>query len=61
MNKYASYASPTFVDLDDDGDMDCVIGFDNGEMKYYENIGDSNSPNFSNPIDIVDDVSNENF
>ena len=36
LNQYSSYASPTFVDLDDDGLMDCVIGFDNGEIKYYQ-------------------------
>ena len=39
--------------------MDCVIGFDNGEIKYYQNIGDSNSPKFSDPVNIVNEIITE--
>ena len=32
-------SSPSFVDLDDDGDMDAVIGNINGVLRAFENIG----------------------
>ncbi len=32
-------AHPTFVDLDDDGDMDLVLGTGFGDIYYYENKG----------------------
>lgn len=40
-------ASPTFADLDDDGDQDMLIGGYDGAQVYYENIGTATSPNFS--------------
>ena len=38
-------ASPTFVDIDDDGDMDAFVGNRDGNTLFYKNNG-----TFSNPI-----------
>ncbi|MCP4701566.1 MAG: VCBS repeat-containing protein [Gammaproteobacteria bacterium] len=42
-------ATPAFTDLDNDGDLDAVIGAADGELHYYPNIGASNRPVFSDP------------
>lgn len=50
-----------FVDIDDDGDLDIMeskwgFGANNGETKFYENIGNATTPNFAavqvNPFSI---------
>ncbi len=33
------HSVPEMVDLDDDGDLDFAIGFSNGEVVYWENMG----------------------
>ncbi|MEL7219849.1 MAG: hypothetical protein AAGJ93_00940, partial [Bacteroidota bacterium] len=50
------YNNPEFGDLDNDGDLDLLIGAyeENvdgyiGTVLYYENIGDSNNPAFGEP------------
>jgi hypothetical protein len=54
------YSAPTFVDIDNDGDVDCFIGEDDGIINYYKNTGSSTSPLFStqtsssNPFNGVD-------
>ncbi len=51
---------PTFVDLDNDGDYDLVVGSADGAIHYFENTGTSTSPAFvektgtDNPFDGVD-------
>ena len=41
-----SNATPTFVDIDADNDYDLFIGEFNGNINFYENMGDSANPNF---------------
>lgn len=45
-----SFAFPTFADLDNDGDMDLLVGEYNGNFKYFRNNGTANSPAFGTPI-----------
>jgi len=53
-------STPVLVDLDDDGDFDCISGESGGTFKYYENIGTSEDPQFaeqtgaSNPMNGFD-------
>lgn len=54
-----NWISPTFADLDGDGDNDLLFGETNGKLTYYENIGFSGSlPNF---VKITDNFMNQNF
>jgi hypothetical protein len=52
-------ASPSFVDIDSDGDKDCFIGNETGAIAYYKNTGTNTSPIFSlqtnanNPLNMV--------
>ena len=39
-------AAPTFVDIDNDGDMDCFIGDVDGYIGYWNNKGSAESPEF---------------
>ena len=36
--------SPTFADIDGDGDLDLVVGEDFGTLRYYENTGTASAP-----------------
>ena len=53
-------SAPTFADLDNDGDLDLVVGEWDGDLLYYENTGTPNQPNFTertgyaNPLGYVD-------
>ena len=52
--------TPTFADIDNDGDLDMVSGETSGTLKYYQNTGSSSTPAFteqtgaSNPFDGFD-------
>ncbi len=40
-------ATPSFIDIDHDGDLDAFIGSNNGKTKFFLNVGNSSSPLFS--------------
>ncbi len=42
-----TYATPAFVDLDHDGDMDIMAGDHSGNFNYYKNVGTSSVPSFT--------------
>ena len=46
-------AVPSLADIDNDGDLDAIIGSEAGNLKYYENTGTANSPNFVERTDTV--------
>ena len=39
-------SSPTFADLDDDGDLDLITGLQSGDYGFYDNIGFNDLPSF---------------
>ncbi|MBA7528878.1 hypothetical protein ES705_21070 [subsurface metagenome] len=60
-----SYASPAFVDVDDDGDPDLLVGENTGEVFYFKNDGGTFNAVVgpSNPFDGIDvgDIANPVF
>jgi hypothetical protein len=40
-------AAPEFADIDNDGNIDLIIGERNGNVNYYKNTGTDASPNFT--------------
>lgn len=51
------YVIPQLVDLDRDGDLDLVVGRRNGELNYYENIGNASAYSF---LYLTDNLGNVN-
>ncbi len=43
-------SSPALVDLDEDGDLDLLVGEYYGNFKYFENTGTAASPQFASPV-----------
>ncbi len=48
-----SYSAPTFVDIDNDGDMDAVVGGQNGLLDYFINTGTDQAPSFTEVSDTT--------
>ena len=39
-----SYSAPAFLDVDEDGDLDMLVGLESGSLAYVRNTGAANSP-----------------
>ncbi len=50
LSDVGSDASPTFVDIDGDGDVDGFVGNSAGNTLFYRNTGTTNSPVFVAPL-----------
>ncbi len=46
---YGGKVSPSFVDMDNDGDEDLWMGAKDSELLFFENTGDAMNPMFTNP------------
>ena len=54
MNSYVQYAAPAAADMDNDGDIDILIGGlysgGYGVIQYFENTGTAAAPSFGSPV-----------
>ncbi|MEJ6479859.1 hypothetical protein N0Y54_00390, partial [Nostoc punctiforme UO1] len=42
-----SNSSPTFADIDGDGDLDAIVGERDGTLNYYKNTGTATNPTYT--------------
>ncbi|MEM9541387.1 MAG: trypsin-like serine protease [Cyanobacteria bacterium P01_E01_bin.42] len=49
-NNVGTYATPTFADINGDGDFDAFVGTAAGDIYFLENTGTTNNPNFAQPV-----------
>lgn len=48
LNVQGNRTSPALVDIDQDNDLDLLVGYASGNFGYYENTGTASAPTFSN-------------
>jgi FG-GAP-like repeat len=54
-----NYSTPTFADIDKDGDLDLIVGEKDGNLNYYKNTGTARVPSYTvqtgpnNPFDGI--------
>jgi hypothetical protein len=51
LTNVGSNAAPVFIDLDDDGDLDAMVGDRNGNLQFYKNTGGLTNPVFAAPTE----------
>ncbi len=56
-----AYASPTFADVDGDGDFDALVGEINGNLFFFQNTGTKTAPSFAAPVANPFGLSNVGF
>ena len=49
LSDVGEYATPTFVDIDHDADLDAFVGNDAGDALFFQNTGTDSSPAFAAP------------
>ncbi len=58
LNTNATYGDVTFVDINNDGDMDAFVSDSTGNTQYFQNTGTAGNPSFaaavSNPFGLSD-------
>ncbi len=58
LTSVGSIAKPSFADIDADGDLDALVGNDDGNTLYFQNIGTATAPSFTgavtNPFGLSD-------
>ena len=47
-----TFVDPEFADIDQDGDLDLLVGDDTGTLQYYENTGTVEQPEFAEAISL---------
>ena len=50
LSNVSFYANPTLADIDNDGDLDALIGNADGNTLFYRNTGTVSSPVFATPV-----------
>ena len=61
LNNVGGFADPSFVDIDDDGDLDVFMGNGEGNTLFFKNSGTASSPAFATAINNPFGLSNVGF
>jgi len=47
LTRVGAYATPSFADIDGDGDLDAFVGGPDGNTRFFKNTGTASSPTFA--------------